>query len=273
LGKILRALRLLKAFKELAIVLESFKQCFISLFWSFVMMCFSLYVFSLIFVYGAIIWLVEKQTDDEVPEQWVKEAHDKFGSVLTSMLSLYMAVTGGEDWGKYYWTVRRCGRLYGHIFLFFTFFFSFALFNILTAIFVEKAVVANQPVREEVILSQRRKHLEDIQELRRICKVLDIDGNGRLTWEVFAETMQNDVLVAYLASVGLEVHDCRLFFETLQNGGDGVSLDQFVEGCLSLQGNATSLDLQRQIFETRRVSQHLDYAMETICKKIDATKV
>lgn len=49
-----------------------------------------------------------------------------FGSVGDSMLSLYQAVTGGNDWSTYYQALVEVGDFYPAVFLSYTFFFIFA---------------------------------------------------------------------------------------------------------------------------------------------------
>merc|ERR1719453_2455220 len=124
--------------------------------------------------------------------------------MLKSMLSLYMAVTGGNDWGPYYSVVETASPIYAVIFIFFTFFFTFALFNILTGIFVEKAVCTSLPDRDDLVLQQRQKARQDAQEFRHMCSVLDKGKKGTIRWKDFERHMENDVMVAYMASIGLE---------------------------------------------------------------------
>merc|ERR1712176_1255998 len=141
-----------------------------------------------------------------------------------------------------------------------------------TAIFVEKAVVASQPDREELILEQRRKTLKDVEELKRICEALDIHGTGKVDHDAFMDAMQNDLMVAYMGSVGLEVHDVELFFAILVESTEvthGVDIERFVEGCMAMKGNATSLDLQRQLYETRRLYNHMTEMEQTLMDKVD----
>ncbi|CAJ1446458.1 unnamed protein product, partial [Effrenium voratum] len=55
--------------------------------------------------------------------------------------------------------------VYHWLFVGFTFFFTFALVNILTALFVEKAVEAGRPDRDRKILEQRKKFAAQAEEL------------------------------------------------------------------------------------------------------------
>merc|ERR1719162_1571493 len=103
---------------------------------------------------------------------------EHFGSMMKSMQSLYMAVTGGNDWSLYLGITQEAGTAYEVLFMFFTFFFTFALFNILTGIFVEKAVSCSQPDRDDMVLEQRQKTRQDVVEFRHVCSLLDSDKSG-----------------------------------------------------------------------------------------------
>jgi len=177
-----------------------------------------------------------------------------FGSMYVSTLSLYKAVTSGDDWGDIYDVAVKAGPFYGLVFLLFTFFFLFALFNILTGILVEKAVDAGAPDRKDLIIAQRKKAHHEAAEFRHLCKILDAGKTGNICWSDFQEMMNNEVFVAYMASVGLEVNDVELFFHSIAEKADQntVTIDQFVHGCMHMKGAASSIDMQKSLFE-----QHL----------------
>lgn len=53
-----------------------------------------------------------------VPLDWnVAKVMSHFGSVLQTMLSLYMAVTGGNDWSLYYSLLEQLGSFYHTLFI------------------------------------------------------------------------------------------------------------------------------------------------------------
>jgi hypothetical protein len=121
LSKILRAFRTLKFFKELAVMMDSFRRSFVTLFWSLVMIGFVLFVFALIFLQGLADTINAEHED--MSEEDKEGVLKKFGSMRLSVLSLYQAVTGGDDWGLTYQIVMVAGPFYGGVFLLFTFFF------------------------------------------------------------------------------------------------------------------------------------------------------
>ena len=186
----------------------------------------------------------------------VSEVRNHFGSVVQTMLSLYMAVTGGNDWSLYYHLLQHTG-IYQYLFLGYTFFFAFAIYNILTGIFVERAVAANMPDREQQIMQERRKLLEQADELRYLFSCLDLDASGLISLDEFLKCMKNPRIVAYMSSVGVSVHDVEYLFRIVANENDEVEIDRFVDGCMAIKGSATALDMQKQIYHIQQLSQKL----------------
>ncbi|CAE6923882.1 cac [Symbiodinium natans] len=224
--KILRTIRIIKVFRELSMMVESFTKCLVAMFWGLTLLIFLLYIFA----------------------QPVQNLQTQ------ERLSLYMAVTGGNDWVEYYLTVRQCGTFYDILFLLYTFFFVFALFNIMTGVFVERALTAALPDRDEMIWEEQKKLAKQVEEFKALCNQLDTDGSGTITKSEFKKHMRSDVMVSYMSSVGLEMHDVEHFFRTVAGEDEEVSIDRFVEGCMAMRGNATALDVQRQLFECKRLS-------------------
>jgi hypothetical protein len=213
------------------------------------MIVFLIYVFALLFLQGVSTHL-ETLTSAQLESNEIKRLRSDFGSLGDSMLSLYMSVTGGDDWIRFYQSIEASGELYAASFVFFTFFFDFALVNILTGIFVEKAVMAATPDREDRVLDQRRKLLREAQEFRTLCQRLDREGSGLVSFEDFKFQMANENMIAYMSSVGLDVDDVELFFHVVAGNESVVDIDTFVEGCMSMKGSASSLDVQKQLHAT-----------------------
>jgi len=255
LAKIGRTLRVMRVFKDLALIFGSFMQSIVPLFWCFVMLTMVIYVFALVFVQGLSGYLANELTEmnsaetGQMPEN-MEEIKECFGSVQQAMLTLYMAVTGGDDWSNYYNILIHAGLPYGIAFIFFTFFFIFSLFNILTSVFVEKVVIAGEPDRQAIILEQRRKRMKEAEEMKNLCYMMDADGTGTITKKEFMNNMKNELMVNWMSANGLEVHDVTLFFDIVSasSGQDEVPIGKFADGCLSMKGQASSVDMQKAIF-------------------------
>merc|ERR1740138_1608490 len=64
MAKVLRAVRAMRFIRDLRLMLNSIMGSFTSLFWSFVMLLFIYYIFSLIFVQGCITYLVNSEQSE-----------------------------------------------------------------------------------------------------------------------------------------------------------------------------------------------------------------
>jgi len=263
LAKVLRAFRAMRFFKDLAVIMEGMKSSMVALFMIFIMLALTIYMFSLIFMQSMVRYLEsngESLSDDERAT-----IDEMFGSIQRSTVSLYMAVTGGNDWSLCYDVVAESGAVPAVLFLFFTFFFTFAMFNILTALFVEKVSVAAEPGKDELVVHHKQKYHLACNELRHLCQYLDKDASGTITWDAFKLMMTNPVMVAYLASIGLEVHEPVLFFSIICDQAcvavedePCVSIEDFVDGCMRMKGSATSIDAHRHQFEIHMVQRSLE---------------
>merc|ERR1712232_640963 len=144
-----------------------------------------------------------------------RQVQEKFGSMAQGVLTLYGAVTGGEDWQRVYEVAELAGPLYGVLFFLFTFVFMFAMFNVIIAAIVEKAVEAAAPDREALIMAKRKKTAADAKELKHMCELMDVDGSGDITWNEISDMLESMAFVTYMETLGLEVDDVRHFFELM----------------------------------------------------------
>eukprot|EP00438_Fugacium_kawagutii_P027500 Skav205609 [mRNA] locus=scaffold460:207730:211644:+ [translate_table: standard] len=164
--------------------------------------------------------------------------------------------------------ILRGLRVISFAFLFYIAFFTIAVFNILTGIFVEKALhMSDQADRAVEYMKQER---DDAQDLRQICNRIDCDGNGRIAWPEFEAYMQNNADgFARLKACGLDVHDVHEFFVSLTSGqpAESVQIEDFIHHAMRLRGNATSIQVKSIASQMMRVQSE---AQETMMWKLDS---
>jgi hypothetical protein len=273
MAKVLRVLRVMKCVAELRLILNSLLGSMLSLFWSIVTMSLIFYIFGLLFVQNAATYIGEQgnsldaQTEDRI--------YDCFGSVQRSMLSLFKACTGGEDWSVHYDLLTPMGVQAGSLYLFFIAFSQIAFMNILTGLFVDSAMKLSEPDREHMVSESRRALAKQRRELQSILQEMDLDGNGMISAFEFQEQMrlENGKLPLYLETVGVHEADAERFFAMLKSAsmGQEVEIGGFVDGCLKLRGDASSLDLQAVAFEVKSIHKEV-HDLSADFQKIKAQK-
>jgi len=167
-----------------------------------------------------------------------------FGSLGDTMVTLFMAVTGGRNWGDLtdilsdkmdFWVMGP--------FLLYMAFTLYAVLNVITGVFLETAM---DSAREE-------KEFYVICNARLVFQAADIDGTGTITWPDLERTLEHRDVRRFFDAVDIEVSEARALFRLLDASGDGrVSADEFIDGCLRVRGPSKSLDLlvlQKEVSE------------------------
>merc|ERR1712008_114162 len=102
-----------------------------------------------------------------------------------------------------------------------------------------------------MINTKKRAMKDHEKKMSKLFHHADRDGNGSLCRGEFDKIMDDAIVRKWLSSMGLEVDDVDIVFETL-NGGDGkVTAHELVAGAGRLKGNARSIDLLTFITEYR----------------------
>jgi len=99
--------------------------------------------------------------------------------------------------------------------------------------------------------TKARMMREHRKKMGKLFKYADNDGNGSLDREEFEKVVDDPMVRKWLSSMGLEVDDVDILFETLDGGDGKVTADELVVGAGRLKGNARSIDLLTFITEYR----------------------
>lgn len=191
-----------------------------------------------------------------------------FGSVGSSVLTLYKASTGGEDWGTVYQVIQTTGRFGSGMLLFFLGFVQFGILNIITGIFVDTAMKTLTKDSEVLAQEHSRQEAQHANKLTELCRRVDVDLGGRLCREEFEAALRRKHVPTLLTMLGFKRHHVLEFFKHMADDADDgeVDIGEFVKGCMLLKGTATNFDLHKlhAEFVCRQVS--LEQRLEEILK-------
>eukprot|EP00929_Paragymnodinium_shiwhaense_P058085 TRINITY_DN29096_c0_g1_i1.p1 TRINITY_DN29096_c0_g1~~TRINITY_DN29096_c0_g1_i1.p1 ORF type:complete len:971 (-),score=197.99 TRINITY_DN29096_c0_g1_i1:83-2995(-) len=254
----LRALRAVRFFHDLRIILDCMTGSMLPLFWCCLFVTAIFAIFSLIFVQG-VTELIGSPSVNELDAETYEGLMTAFGSVQNSMFSLYMGVTGGDDWGNYYALMQLCGPFYAIMYLFYITWFIIAAWNIVTGLFVEQAMKYAAPDISAIAQERRAQNCEDAATLRGYIEVLpDVSAEGLVPMSAIGSIMSDPRIAEFLEVNEVDVKDTEIFFRMLHSASahtdaetEGVAIDHFVAACLRLKGSATALDLSTLAFETQ----------------------
>mmetsp|Transcript_97382 Transcript_97382/g.173444 ORF Transcript_97382/g.173444 Transcript_97382/m.173444 type:complete len:589 (-) Transcript_97382:59-1825(-) len=250
LVRVVRVVRTVKALARLRTMIFAILNSFVDLLWAFLVVLLILLVFAIVFAapVGEFFDKVDLQDASQMAE--AENLNLLFGSMLESMVSLWSAVSGGNDWMSYGEPVRRLpgGDMYFIVFNFFIAFCVVGLFNVVTGVFVDSAVCCR--TGDEVVAG----YLEDLknttQEIKGFFKEADRDGSGTLSWEEFQEHMKNPAVKAYFSGLDIDPEEADTIFTILDADQNcELVIDELVNGTMKLKGAATKLDLMTLMYD------------------------
>eukprot|EP00929_Paragymnodinium_shiwhaense_P116445 TRINITY_DN8599_c0_g1_i1.p1 TRINITY_DN8599_c0_g1~~TRINITY_DN8599_c0_g1_i1.p1 ORF type:complete len:779 (+),score=176.52 TRINITY_DN8599_c0_g1_i1:131-2467(+) len=258
-SKLLRVFRAVRFLWEMRQFVERLRGCVMSLFWASVVIALVLLVFSLFFVQAmAIYWREHSGGGEDALSQIQRDDITfYFGTVYRAMVTLLEICVGHGDWEGKYLLISDTGIWNANLFIFFTVFFTVAVWNIVTSVFLENTIRVSQPDREAELLEKHRHDVEDAKELMRILRMADVDRSGMVSLDEFEEFMTNETFREYFDMRGIDVKDTEMFFHMIatSTGCDEVDLEAFVGSCLRVKGTATSIDLHTLAFEAKVMHQ------------------
>jgi len=257
LVKILRFFRVLQFVSELRLMLQCVMGSISSLLWSFILLALFTVVFAILFVQQMSLYLIEHGSTMTQEGDLIRQ---DFGSVEHTVLSLFQGISGGQDWGVYYQTLKKAGALTSTIFIIYMLFIWLSVTNIITSLFVEKAMKLARPDMEELLLEKRKDDLKSACELRDLFTSMDENDSGILTLDEFEHSIKDVKIASYFDFKGLSLTHASMFFKMLASLNDThqIDVDTFVQGCLKMKGMASNIDVIVLQYQTRLLAERFN---------------
>eukprot|EP00434_Breviolum_minutum_P009311 symbB.v1.2.008206.t1/scaffold492.1/size196413/9 len=266
LVRTLRVIRLFHFFRELRMMVVCIFNSLMSLFWAMTLLVTVTYVFAILTAQGAATWLRDPnpwnptsvtvvqggdaelagayQTDILSSDGLRQQITVHFESLLRTMLSLMMAVTGGCDWYQIAKPLMNMSYFYFSAFLFYVLLIVLCIMNVLSALFVEMALQIKD--RDLLIQAELAKIDAFLKDMRDLFDEVDVDGNGFVTRIELSTYMKNERVMAYFGGQGLDMSDVGLMFDLLDSSHDGtIGQAEFLLGTLRLKGGARCIEVMR----------------------------
>eukprot|EP00930_Biecheleria_cincta_P039719 TRINITY_DN27279_c0_g1_i1.p1 TRINITY_DN27279_c0_g1~~TRINITY_DN27279_c0_g1_i1.p1 ORF type:complete len:713 (+),score=119.24 TRINITY_DN27279_c0_g1_i1:84-2222(+) len=237
LGRLARMVRMVRLIPELKSMVYLMTASMGSFVWAVFLMVVVMYAFA---IYFTEISIDIKQARPEHAET----ISNTWGAIWRSMLSLYMAISGGDDWEKLMlpltYTQPEYAIMNQLIFSVYIAFSTLVMLNLVTGVFVEGA---QRIIRDE----------QDNEVLRMASKAFlhaDADMSSEITWEEYNGILNSEQMGDYCAAVGITLPEAYDLFEILDvDKSSSLSVNEFVKGCLKLRGQCTRMDVAQFRFK------------------------
>jgi len=209
-----------------------------------------MYVFAIIFT-GAVTGHfgdIDPSNIDEMKD--AVEINKHFGSMFKCMVSLFCAISGGNDWYMYAEPLQQVGggNMYFMVFIFYVGVVTIGILNVVTGIFVDSAVCTR--TEDEVVQHWREDQQRTSEEVRRIFMSADADCSGTMTLEELMVKLEDPWVKAYFSGLDVDPNEAKIIFTLMDADHNGtVVIDEFVDGIMKLRGTAKAVDIMAMLFD------------------------
>jgi len=243
--RILRAIRIIRVLRvtnfalDLRLLVSCLTHSLRPFFWTLVLIFLLVYIVG---IYFTQVVLVER-AHGSLPPDVDGIITAKFGNVPQSALSLFQGLTGGIDWNDLAEPIiQYISPWLGLVLILYIAFASLAVLNVITGIFVESAISKADKIREKY----------KVLTARNLFKELDKSCAGRLSFDDVHNHLSTPKVENYLTNLDIDREDAEFLFDMLDVDSSGfIDVDEFLNGCIRLQGPAKALDLLLVTRETR----------------------
>mmetsp|Transcript_80998 Transcript_80998/g.127544 ORF Transcript_80998/g.127544 Transcript_80998/m.127544 type:complete len:587 (+) Transcript_80998:113-1873(+) len=226
--RIMRLVRIFRLFDELRQIVGSMANSVSVLLWSLLILFLVIYMFAVVFCQCIL------DSDEGFAHV---EVRTYFGSLFRTIFTMYESIVGGVNWDDVVAPLmKHISPVLGVVFSVYVGTSMFAIMNMLTGVFVDRAMQCVREDKDQVLARQIHNLFLPASE--------EQDGSREIDWQGFQDKMQTSVMQKYLAELNLNITEAEGLFDLLDADKSGsVSSREIVDGCLRLRGPARALEL------------------------------
>lgn len=249
--RIVRVFRYMPALRTLSI---SILSTMASLFWTLALLVLLFYSFGSMLTVIVVehCRFVVINEGSECPEELTKH----WSSVQQSMLTLFMAISQGMDWGIILNSLIGVSETAVVLLLLYVVITIFAVLNVVTGVFCNTAIESASADKDVAAVRQVQLKNHQVATLKNIFSEIDRNNLHKLSFEDVCKGMDTPALAGFLESIGIRTDDVWTLFMLLDSDETGlIDLDEFVSGCMQLHGPAKSMQMAKMSHENKLTRQ------------------
>lgn len=259
LFRILRLVRIFRFLRELMLLVQGILGALKALGWTVFLILLVLYTSAVL-----ITNTIGHATEDPEISEW-------FGTVGGSFLTLFQLMTL-EEWPSVVRTVINTPK-FRPAWLFFIPFImltSFILLNLVTAVVVERIIAVAQQEASGVAKREEKERKKAIKQIKKLFYSIDTDGDGLLDIAEFRQALDNTDILQQFLNLGITKYDADDLFDCFDvDGNSELSLAEFVDGCMRMQGSAKAKHLLQVQYDVTRCRRSTKDSLDAFSEQVE----
>jgi len=255
--RIIRVFRVFRVIKQLSNLMVMIADSLSSLLWAMVMLVIIMYVFAIGIMNFTSDW-AHGQSDSSA----VARVTGYFGSLDVSFYTLAIVMLGGVDFAEVLADLMLVGWVPFTLLMFFVLFTNLAVLNVVTGVFVDRALEAEKSQREYQVERVLKAQVLFNKQIVALLAQIDSNSDGRISRDELHAMLEDDKLKAHWETLGLtdfnKTKQADRLFDLLDENGDGaIYVDEFLDKCGLMRGPASALELLAVQTECGHIRRYL----------------
>jgi len=239
----IRVIRLLRYVGALRTLVFSILNTMKSLLWTLILLC----LYEAIAATGNV---------NAVPHCEDGVLHKYWSTIFESMLTLFMAISGGLSWGEALDPLKSFSLIAVACMVFYVLIAVFAVMNVVTGVFCNTAIESANSDRDIRAIEQLNKQTTLVKSLKELFQEIDHDNSNMVSIDEFRTAVNTPKMSSFLESMGISTQDVWTLFTIIDADSSGlIDLDEFVGGCMELHGPAKSFQMSKMSYENKITRQ------------------
>jgi len=251
ISRIIRAARTFRTMKSMRIVrLLMCGEVWQPLLWGFALMFAMIYLFSILI---ATIVNDYVQLNTELPPRLL----ELYGSVQSTMLTLYMAISYGEPWDALMMPLEHISSAMRTIFVIYIIIIALGLQNTLAAVFVDGLTHVSSLDRDITMHERNAKEKSQLRQLRELLLCQPLTPEGKIERHALIHVLKHEG-ADMLKKLGLQLTVAKALFKMLDTDDQqSVEIDEFIYGLMNLKGNSMTIQLANLMYHSKQLLSRL----------------
>eukprot|EP00927_Polykrikos_kofoidii_P072970 TRINITY_DN69056_c0_g1_i1.p1 TRINITY_DN69056_c0_g1~~TRINITY_DN69056_c0_g1_i1.p1 ORF type:complete len:723 (+),score=107.73 TRINITY_DN69056_c0_g1_i1:157-2325(+) len=288
LMRVFRVARILRFINALRTLVYSIVCTLKSVFWALLLLLMIIYVFAMIFasfvndascnirdITAKIPHLKTSPSDvvhyDETGCVFSFALREHWGTLLRSMFTLFKTISGGISWHDVVIPLPSVNFVAVPLFVGYVSFTFFAVLNVITGVFCESAIESTRSNQDMVLMAHVQNRKNYVRKIKNLFKQIDVDCSNAISSREFTEHLHQKHSHATFATLELEITEPSEIFCLIDTDrGGSINMDEFVDGCLRLRGQARAVDVARFASDTRTHCERLDENIKQLSEQLQS---
>mmetsp|Transcript_27948 Transcript_27948/g.64503 ORF Transcript_27948/g.64503 Transcript_27948/m.64503 type:complete len:936 (-) Transcript_27948:33-2840(-) len=255
--RVIRLIRILRLITDLRTLVTSLAGSIKAFGWTVILL--------FMLIYTVAIFFTQLVTDHRLglnDEELARPSHlpQYFDSLGSTILALYQSILGGVSWREITSPLMsEISTSLGFVFCVYMIFCVLAMMNVVTGVFVDSALNSAKHDKEVYMMNSVRAMF--------LRKKMDLTGD--MTYVEFQELLQSTEMMDYFKAIDVDISEAQSIFELLDVDSSGtLTAEEFITGCLRLQGTAKALDLTVLMTQVRDLGTFMFKILEDMDQRM-----